>query len=356
MDDSEAEAEASFSVLPARLKRRIDRAFDNALAPDAGPPRKKPKLTAGGFLAEDTEPTPGGFIAEDTPAGGFLPPGSDDVAQTGTRTPESSEDEDTPSHVAHTHIPLTLIPTALQLLDLQPDDEDVLDVFRNAAMGWEGVRGASASQATLRVSRKDWRAVCAALLDTSAGDDEDADDHDGDTMEAEEAAEESDGDSEDYVDANSDGSDDASSGDEYQAGGFTRPKRRSAATTRSSGRKQSQVASSAGESDSDFDVGKTQRITPRQRQECRRAFALFFPDVPDEKLDIQKIMIKDISRVASLLKEKITAEEVCPSVIRQNSHFLHYQIIEMLEVFSTSPDKSMSLSDFEKMMIVAKLA
>lgn len=311
MDDSEAEAEASFSVLPARLKRRIDRAFDNALGPDSGPPRKRTKLTvAGGFLAADAEPTPGGFIVEDTPAGGFLLPDSDDVAQTGSRTPGSSEDEDAPSHVTHTHIPLTLIPTALQLLDLQPDDEDVLDVFRNAATGWEGTRGVSASQATLRVSRKDWRAVCAALLDTGAGDDENTSDHDDGSMEAEEAAEESDGDSEDYVDANSDESDDASSGDEYQAGGFTRPKRKSATTTRSSKRKQG-AASSAGESDSDFDVGKSQRITPRQRQECRRAFALFFPDVPDEKLDVQKILIKDISRVASLLKEKITAEEVC---------------------------------------------
>lgn len=36
--------------------------------------------------------------------------------------------------------------------------------------------------------------------------------------------------------------------------------------------------------------------------------------------------------------------------------FVEFQIIEMLEAFSTSPDKSMSLGDFEKMMIAAKLA
>ena len=74
----------------------------------------------------------------------------------------------------HTHIPLSLIPAALQSLDLQPDDPDVLAVFQNAASGWEASRGsAGRSQDELRVSRKDWRAVCAALLDTSAGDDGD---------------------------------------------------------------------------------------------------------------------------------------------------------------------------------------
>ena len=32
------------------------------------------------------------------------------------------------------------------------------------------------------------------------------------------------------------------------------------------------------------------------------------------------------------------------------------QIIEMLEAFSTSADKSMSLTDFETMMITARMA
>jgi hypothetical protein len=85
------------------------------------------------------------------------------------------------------------------------------------------------------------------------------------------------------------------------------------------------------------------KLTARQTLECRRAFALFFPDIVDlnsEKLDRKKIMIQDISRVATLLKEKIKADE----------------IVEMLEAFSTSNDKSMSLRDFERMMITAKLA
>ncbi|KAF7794321.1 hypothetical protein EIP86_005455 [Pleurotus ostreatoroseus] len=341
MSDSDVEAEASFSVLPARLKRRIDRAFDNALV---DPTLKKPESApgpAGGLVVENPEPAAGGFVTEDTSAGGFLPSNSSGFSEPGTRTPGSSEDEDTPSHPAHTHIPLTLIPTALQLLDLQPDDEDVLDVFRNAASGWEGARGsAPRSQTELRVSRKDWRAVCAALLDATVGGGDNENDDDEAMSEREDVVEESEGDSEEYVESNSDESIEDASDEDYQAGGFTRPKRKIATTTRNSRKKQRRATSSDEESDSDFDVGRTRRITPRQRQECRRAFALFFPEVPEENLDSQKIMIKDISRVASLLKEKITAEE----------------ILEMLEAFTTSPDKSMSLSNFERMMVTAKLA
>jgi len=47
--------------------------------------------------------------------------------------------------------------------------------------------------------------------------------------------------------------------------------------------------------------------------------------------------MRDIIRVAELLKEKIKAEE----------------ITEMLAAFSTVPDISMSLADFERMMVVA---
>jgi len=64
---------------------------------------------------------------------------------------------------------------------------------------------------------------------------------------------------------------------------------------------------------------------------------LFFPDVADDKLDEQRIMIRDIIRVSDLLKEKIKADE----------------ITEMLAAFSTSPNGSMSLADFERMMVVA---
>ncbi|KDN48402.1 hypothetical protein RSAG8_02994, partial [Rhizoctonia solani AG-8 WAC10335] len=33
-----------------------------------------------------------------------------------------------------------MVSTGLQMLDLPPDDEDVINVFRNAATGWESRR------------------------------------------------------------------------------------------------------------------------------------------------------------------------------------------------------------------------
>ncbi|KAF8605674.1 hypothetical protein BDV93DRAFT_554535 [Ceratobasidium sp. AG-I] len=76
-------------------------------------------------------------------------------------------------------VPLSLVPTGLQMLDLPPDDEEVLTVFRNAATGWETrlrapPRGKQADSdqeepevdrdAGLVVGRDDWRAVCAVLV------------------------------------------------------------------------------------------------------------------------------------------------------------------------------------------------
>ena len=326
---SDSEADPSYSVLPARLRRRIDRAFDNTII-EAGhsnhvsepePSRKRRKVeqsptAPGGFIVDDLVPAAGGFVVDDEPAAGdFLP---DDA---GTRTSESSEDEDVPAHPTHTHIPLSLIPSALQLLDLQPDDEDVLSVFQNAASGWEGRSRAGKDDQVLSVSRKDWRAVCAALLDTSGGDggddggqsgtvtdaavDKNSEDEDEDEPER---LEDSEGSGEEYVDSEeavSDGEDAEDS--DYQDGGFLRSKAKAKVSPNSKGvKRRTRVAS---DSESSEDV-RSIRITARQRAECRKVFALFFPEVSDEDLAFQRIMIKDISRVAAILKEKITAEEV----------------------------------------------
>ncbi|PSS31023.1 hypothetical protein PHLCEN_2v2436 [Hermanssonia centrifuga] len=373
---SDSETDPSFSVLPARLRRRIDRAFDNALneaahhsKSHAGPSRKKRKLdtdvsSGGGFISSE----PGGFIVDgDTAPGGFMAGGAGlgggfvvDDTPAGGLTSESSEDERIARRDHHTHIPFDLIPSALQVLDLQPDDEDVLSVFRNAASGWEGPqRGAPNSEAELLVSRKDWRAVCAALLDSPNVDEDEGpvdnkdrgEDEDGAMAELDGVEESDDG--EEYEEIGDDSSEEADgSDDEYQEGGFvqastskgkTNTKTATKVTTsKRKGQRQTTSSPSTSESDTDQDLAakKNARITSRQRDECRRTFSLFFPDVLEKDLNQQKIMIKDISRIADLLKEKITAEE----------------IIEMLEAFSTSADKSMNLSDFEVMMITAKLA
>ncbi|KAI0825847.1 hypothetical protein BC629DRAFT_1277188 [Irpex lacteus] len=363
------DVDPTFNALPPRLRKRIDRALNRACEEElagTSTPRKRrrigstrssrppeDKIEPGGFLAEDS-PAPGGFLPddEDQPmGGGFLP---DDAAssEAGGFVPSSasvSVDGDDTDKTEITHIPLHLIPRALQLLDLQPDDQDVLDVFRNAASGWgstaRGSRIRGQGEQEMVVSRKDWRAVCAALLDTSAPDEEDGEESEGgvkmDVDESEASEEEyvgSDGQSEDPEEDDSE--------DEYQEGGFVRstPQRKDKgkgkAKAASSNRKtRSRKTSYSSESSEDFD-GKPRQLTARQKAECRRTFALFFSDVSETDLDDKRIMIKDIARVADLLKEKVTAQE----------------IVEMLEAFSTSPDKSMSLSDFETMMVAAKLA
>ncbi|EIW58750.1 uncharacterized protein TRAVEDRAFT_47893 [Trametes versicolor FP-101664 SS1] len=335
------ELDPGYAALPQELQARIDDAFDEALqdsATDAEPAHKRRKLdhppAPGGFIA-------GGFIPEEQAAGGFIvdEPNSgggfvrDESPAAGGFITDAGERQ--------THIPFSLIPTALQLLDLQPDDEDVLAVFRNAATGWGG-GGSEGEDEDARVSRKDWRAVCAALLD-SGGSDEDGDVDMDDRSEeaAEDGLEEAASDSgEEFVQSES-GAEESADGsdDDYEegGGGFVRSKGAKkggkVATERQAARK---TRSTAVNEDGEARAG----LSARQKAECRAAFALFFPDVSEGELGKQRIAIKDITRVAKLLKEKVTAEET----------------VEMLEAFSSAPDKTMGLSDFERMMISAKLA
>lgn len=304
----------TFVALSARLRRRIDDAFDRATgntSRSSNPPRKKRKLDSaqsGGFAAVE-DVSPGGFLIED--AGGFLLDEYEDRTQSPSPDPIS--------------ISLSSIPAALQLLGLPPDDEEVLSVFRNATSGW----GASL-EGSSEVSRKDWRSVCAALLEGEDG--EGSDDGGPFAAHSETAArsdqeEDSGPESDEYrMSVDGDMSEPEASDEEYQDD-------RPAAVSRS---RKPKKASKSLPTDAELDAGQ---LSVKQKAECREDFARFFPDVPDAELDRQKVMIKDVTRVANLLKEKIKAEE----------------IIAMLEVFSTSPDKSMSLQDFERMMIATKL-
>lgn len=186
--------DTGFLSLPARLRNRIDRAFDAVTrqgrehheVDDRRPSRidrslRRQKFShgpetrevaptlQGGFINDDAqpggfivdEPQLGGFVVDEPQAGGFI---VDDTQNDGNGSQEDME------HVP-SRVPLALIPSALQLLDLQPDDEDVLSVFRNAASGWDDsgdrlFRNDADVVPQGFVSRSDWRAVCAALLDT----------------------------------------------------------------------------------------------------------------------------------------------------------------------------------------------
>ena len=252
------------------------------------------------------------------------------------------------------HIPFTQIPTALSLLNLPPD-EQVLAVFRNAASGWSqmdvNIEGQDEQQGV--VSRKDFQAICAALLDSHEGesegfavegtnvpegggfliddtnisegggfliDDTNISEGGGFLVEDTETlsrtrrstrfrgshidGEESDftpeSEGEGYKDPYSE-SEEETSADEYVEVPSTRRSNRS--------RKfKTKLPSDSDDSEEEDPTSKP--LSPQQHKDARLAFALFFPDVPSSDLEKQRIMIKDIDRVAKLLKEKLKAEEV----------------------------------------------
>ncbi|KAI6031445.1 armadillo-type protein [Pisolithus microcarpus] len=121
------EDDPAFSTLPAGLRHSIDEAFDTCAVP----------RTRAFTQQNDELDAPGGFII-DSATGSDIP--GDDF-----------------------YIPLPSIPRTLRLLDLESDDE-ILGVFRNAASGW-GAGNADNEG----VNRKDWRAICATLLEGQEG-------------------------------------------------------------------------------------------------------------------------------------------------------------------------------------------
>ncbi|KAH8998105.1 hypothetical protein EDB92DRAFT_2111922 [Lactarius akahatsu] len=334
--------DVGFLSLAHNLRSRIDNAFHTALTSD--------QRGSGTFTVGLTHDTPGGFLLDDddSMAGGFLPP-SPPAAVRGSRN--ECEGDERPSY-----IPLSRIPHALQLLDLPPDDEDVLAVFRNAATGW-GDDHISAPGSTRRgrntvatseegdeteerVSLRDWRAVCAALMDDSRGEEGVEEGGDVDIEEDDDAGD---------IDQNSSSGLGESSSDEYHdtsavAKSRKRPRKSTSASTpdhkvtrKTRPRKTQSVTPRRGDSVSE---SAAMEITPRQRRECLQAFLLFFPGVPEDVAKLRRLGVRELSAAATVLNEKIKMEEM----------------IEMLDAFSTSPDKTMGLSEFEKMMVAARLA
>ncbi|KAH9057963.1 hypothetical protein EDB83DRAFT_2520832 [Lactarius deliciosus] len=308
-----------FLSLALNLRSRIDNAFHTALTSD--------QRGSGTFTVGSTHDAPGGFLLDDDDnmAGGFLPP-SPPVAAQGSRN--EHEGDERPSY-----IPLSRIPHALQFLDLPPDDEDVLAVFRNAATGW-GDNHISASRPT----RRGRNAVAAS-------------DEGDETEERVKGVEEGGNDDDDAgdIDQHSSSGLGESSSDEYHdtsavAKSRKRPRKSTSASTpdhkatrKTRPRKTQSVTPRRGDSVS---ASAAMEITPRQRRDCLQAFLLFFPGVPEDVAKLRRLGVRELSAAATVLNEKIKAEE----------------IIEMLDAFSTSPDKTMGLPEFEKMMVAARLA
>ncbi|KAH0838077.1 hypothetical protein J3R83DRAFT_6318 [Lanmaoa asiatica] len=318
MSSTDNEDDLSFVALSARLRHRIDNAFDSIVSSGTQLRQSRFDVPPGGFIAEESESGPsqpaeyeaGGFIIEDIPSN-----------SSGTQS----------------YIPLSEIPRALNLLDLFSDD-DIMGVFKNAATGW-GAQNARNDG----VNRKDWRAVCAALLEGEYVEGSDRENPVAD--EDIEMGADSEPDSDEYHTEDLSGDTEEALSDEYEE-----PSR--AASARA-GKAQKVPRRTPTKSSGTSEISS--KLTKSQKAQCRQDFSRFFPHVPDNELDHQRIMIKDITRVADLLKENLKAEEV--GAPQLTLAFLTHvpKILEMLEAFSTSPDKSMNLADFEHMMILTNL-
>ncbi|KAF8327745.1 uncharacterized protein EI90DRAFT_3066874 [Cantharellus anzutake] len=315
---------SEYSQLSHRLRKRIDRVFDEAInatprdkrvsddSEESGRPYKRRKTTQNIPMRAMPDEEAGGFLLDADEAAGFL---IDDPTSSRTESHENGTDVKPPAP----YIRLTDIPTALQRLDLPPDDEDVLATFRSAAFGW-----GDSSNGEHGVKLDDWREVCAVLLIAHeqspsqasdvdmAGESDDGggfileDDGDAEDDQPDEsiAGDEKDGDFliEDEEDEDEVAQDDS----DYEADLLASVKSR---------RKTRRHARRASSASSD---GTSEPMTARQKGEARKAFGLFFPDIP---------------------------------LIRMS----YDQIVEMLDAFSTSADKSVSLADFERMAMVARL-
>lgn len=242
---------AVFSMLALSIQQKTDIAtFEDVWVSDCD----AQKEIRGRFLSNELPSEAGGFIQDSPPTrlGDYI-------------TEYTSQLE------AARCIPLASVPIGLQLLDLPPDDEEVLAVFRNAASGWED-EDAGVDSAEKVISRDDWRSVCAVLLEEEG--------HEGPE------------DKEDESEVSDEGEDGDGDDDDYVEGPPTASTRRKTRDTKS----------------------KTLSMSSLQKdnahQSAVEAFSLFFPDVSQAELPQQRIMIKDIQRVAKVLGEKIKSDEV----------------------------------------------
>jgi len=341
----------AFAALPRALQCRIDNAFKRAIGKT--PSRKRRRLNedelyeqnagggfipddsmGGGFIPSDPNTLGGGFMLDEPEAsggfivdnnddgGGFIPEPSPPRAGPSTSNvvvdhgPDVQGEEDPAD--SDSHIPLSLIPTGLQILDLPPDDEQVLLVFKNAASGWtSGTASArrsarAAGPAEEVVSLRDWRAVCSVLLepdaqDSGGGDEDDGTDQYRDARMSDGPVEDSGGSSEEYLESDPGGdSDDQYLDDDNYSDTPAKQSRRS--TRRRSTRANKRF--DENDENEDVEINKKKPLTSRQKEATLQAFALFFPSSADVELEKQRITISDLVRVSKELNEKITYDQV----------------------------------------------
>lgn len=162
-DPSTLPAPLAAGQSPARKKQRTSPTLHAAAAATSS--------IGGGFIPDDADagPSSGGFIPDDDeqqPIGGGF------IADTEDSNVQNHEQLGQEGHETAAYIPLAEVPHALDILSLPTDDEDILAVFRSAAIDEPGEsagdrrrnRGPGAGPRPKFIGRSDFKEVCEVLL------------------------------------------------------------------------------------------------------------------------------------------------------------------------------------------------
>ena len=338
-DDSDNASSSKYlSHIPQSTLALIDDAFDSTIKEARGDiegaltherQAKRRRL-----LAPQAPDTAGGFILDDennsvNESGGFLVGESFD----GTTNNREEELQEGDLYGRAPHIPLSLVPRALQILDLDPSDASALAVFSNASErpsssdphAWS--RNEEGKLEDI-VTRNDFREVCAALLPQSfnapalgahrgggrpsasasvsplSSLNGDGDDGYSDVFEESGASED------EYVPEKS---------EKKGKGKKAQSVRKLPAGKSRSTRSQSKATISSRKDAFTSARSGPRELTARQEQDTLSAYSLFFPELRGEgssgvtnaaALSEKRLTIKDIANAASLIKEKLTVEDV----------------------------------------------
>lgn len=180
-EDLGSDVDPDFKALSKNQRRRIDEVFEVVAGAGSGDGRsnKRRKVDAengggGGFMMDD-DMGGGGFMAEDTGGGGggFMADDDDMMGGGfggGFMAEQSSEPVAEPtSHLYENTIPLSSLPDLFTQLDL-PFDDDVLATFKG--MYIPPPAGGDPGPGPDYTTKRDFRAVCAALMEPEVDEEE----------------------------------------------------------------------------------------------------------------------------------------------------------------------------------------
>lgn len=241
--------------------------------------------SAGGFLPEDEQNSSmgGGFIPDGSstePAGGgggFIPEPDEAGQGGGFMVEESNSDDDVPQTELNNSLPLSRIKAALIALHLDENDDQVLEIFQQAASGW-GSASAEADADAALIPWQDFASVAAVLVSQRDADKNDADNS-------------SDEEDDDVYKQQPDEDDEEMEGvSEVESDGI------------------SDVVEDEQVVD-DLGTSKKRKVTQKQHESSLDTFRLFFSN-PDSVTEDSKMSLSDLSRVIKSLNEKISDTQV----------------------------------------------